>query len=407
MTEQATSRWPQIIIIYCLSVASAMVVSEGVPALGGIAAEFHPRAPVLVGLVMSIPALVVALFGLLAGWLVDRAGDRKLLLLGGIIMLAGDAGVVAAPSLGALLAARLVAGVGYLSMAVAGVAMLTRISHGRERVTALALWSTIIPASFIAAFTIGAFLHGAGWRWIFGAHAVASALLLLIGAAMLPGPGEEGGVSSRTAGLGAVLRSPFPYALGFSFASAAFLQTGMIAVLAKLLAMRIGASEEAVHSFGILAMLFNMAGALAVGALLNRGVSAWAIGAAGALIAALATLALRVLVDDLGTAIAVNCALMLGCGFLAGMWALLPRVVPSPRAFGATSGLITQITLLGVLCGPPAAFAALGLGPSGFVGIVAVMLIGTAGAVPVWLKKSSQDFAAGRASGPAAAGTLH
>jgi MFS family permease len=77
MVEQAKSRWPLIITIYCLSIASAMVVSEGMPALGGIAAEFHPRSPAAIGLIMSILALLVAIGGLLTGGLVDRAGDHR------------------------------------------------------------------------------------------------------------------------------------------------------------------------------------------------------------------------------------------------------------------------------------------------------------------------------------------
>jgi hypothetical protein len=280
-------------------------------------------------------------------------------------------------------------------MAVAGVAMLIRISHGRARVAALALWSTVIPASFIAAFLAGALLNGFGWRWIFGTHASVSAALLVAGALMLSARQEGEIVVSRTAGITSVLRSPWPYVLGISFASAAFLQTGMIAVLVKLLAMRIGATEAEVHSFSILAMLFNLAGAFSVGMLLNRGVPAWIIGAVGAAISAVATLLLRLVVADLATAIVVDCLLLFGCGLLAGMWALLPRAAPSPQSFGATSGIVTQITLIGVLFGPPAAFFALGAGPIGFVVIVAVMLLGTAAAVPVWLKKSSPDAASG------------
>lgn len=395
MADQAKGRWSEIILIYALSVASAMVVSEGVPALGGIAAELHPRSPAAIGLIMSVPALVVAIGGLLTGWLVDQAGDRRVLLAGGIVLLAGDIGVILSSTIGTLLAWRVVGGVGYLCMAVAGVAMLIRISHGRARVAALALWSTVIPASFIAAFLAGALLDGFGWRWIFGTHASVSAALLVAGALMLSARQEGEIVVSRTAGITSVLRSPWPYALGISFASAAFLQTGMIAVLAKLLAMRIGATEAEVHAFGILAMLFNLAGAFSVGMLLNRGVPAWIIGVTGAALSAMATLLLRLVVADLATAIVVDCLLLFGCGLLAGMWALLPRAAPSPQSFGATSGLVTQITLIGVLFGPPAAFFALGAGPVGFVVIVAVTLLGTAAAVPVWLKKLSPDAASG------------
>ena len=406
MNNQPASRWPAIIVIYCLSIASAMTVSEGVPALGAIAGEFHPHAPAIIGLVMSAPALVVAIGGLVTGWVVDMAGDRRLLLSGGIVMMLGDVGTILSPSIGSLLACRVIGGIGYLLMAVAAVTMVTRITQGRARVAALALWSTVIPASFIAAFLFGALFLGLGWRWIFGMHAAASLILLALGAAVLPGKTPGDAVVSRTRGVIDVLRSPAPYALGFSFAAAAFVQSGMIAVLAQLLAAKTGASEAQVQSFGILAMLFNMGGAFAVGALLNRGVAAWAIGALGIVLAGASTLTLAMLVSDLATAIAVNCALMLGCGLLAGLWALLPRVAPSPQSIGATSGLITQITLIGVLFGPPCAFAAFGAGPIGFVLLVVVLLLGTAGAVPIWLKKSSQEPFAGAARAPAT-GALH
>lgn len=397
MTDHGKGRWPLIIVIYCLSVLSAMVVSEGVPALGGIAAEFHPPSPSAIGWVMSIPALVVALGGLLTGWLVDVASDRRILLIGGLIVLAGDAGVIMASSFSGLLACRVVAGIGYVFMAVAGVSMLTRISQGPQRTAALALWSTVIPASFIGAFVFGALLHAFGWRWVFGVHAGLTALLLAIGLVTLPGRRADEAVGSRTVGLGQVLRAPLVYALGISFAASAFVQTGMIAILAKLLAMRVGASEAEVQSFGILTMVFNMGGAFGVGILLNRRVPAWVIGSFGAAITVVGVLALRFAGLTLSSAIAIDCFLMFGCGLLAGMWALLPRTAPSPQAFAATSGLITQITLVGVLFGPPAAFAALGIGPIGFVVMLAILLLGTAVAIPVWLKKPAQTPTAGAA----------
>ena len=389
MNDEVPNSWPTIILVYCLSLTAAMVVSEGVPALGGIAAELHPRSPALIGWVMSIPALVVALGGLATGWLVDKTGDRRMLLIGGVAVVIGDGGVIASGAIGPLLGWRVVAGLGYAFMAVASVTMLMRITVGRTRVAALALWSTVIPASFIGAFALGVLVASFGWRWVFGTHAAIVAVLLAIGMVALPARGAGEPTVSRTSGLLTVLRSPRVYALGTSFAVAAFLQSGMIAVLAKLLAMRIGATEAQVNSFGIVAMLFNMGGALAVGALLNRRVPAWIIGSVGAALAAVSTLILAMAVRDLATAIVIDCGLMLGCGLLAGMWALLPRVAPSPQTMGAASGLVTQITLIGVLFGAPMAFAALGMGAGGFIAMVVIMLLGTAAAVPVWLRPLS------------------
>lgn len=59
-----------------------------------------------------------------------------------------------------------------------------------------------------------------------------------------------------------------------------------------------------------------------------------------------------------GAAAAVSCVFFFGAGIIVGLWALLPRVSPSPQSVGATSGMVTQLTLWGVLFGPPAAFAA-------------------------------------------------
>lgn len=405
MDRSTGNPWPAVILIYALSVASAMVVSEGVPALGGIAAEFHPRSPAAIGLIMSIPALVVALGGILTGWVVDRIGDKRILLIGGLVVVAGDVGVVASTSIPMLLFWRVIGGLGYLGMAVAGVTMVMRVSQGSARVVALALWSTVIPASFIAAFASGALLLASGWRSIFEAHAAALLVLLALGL-LLPARRDGETMVSRTQGMGEVLRAGRPYALGGSFAAAAFLQSGMIAILAKLLAIRTGATEAQVQSFGIVAMLFNMGGAFAVGALLNLRVPAWLIGLAGVLIAGASAMLLGTVVNDLSTAIGVDCALMFGCGLLAGMWALLPRVAPSPQTMGATSGLVTQLTLLGVLFGAPCAFLALGSGPVGFAALVAVMLLGTAPAIPIWLKKSSGNTASD-GSVSSAAGALH
>jgi hypothetical protein len=64
-------------------------------------------------------------------------------------------------------------------------------------------------------------------------------------------------------------------------------------------------------------------------------------------------------------AIAVACVFFFASGLIAGLWALLPLVAPRRETLGATSGIVTQVTLFGVLFGPPAAFAVQGGGWTG------------------------------------------
>ena len=142
----------RIAIIFVLGVMAAMTVSEAVTELSAIAREFHPDNRSLIGLVMSLPSLVVALGALVAGFAVDRVGDRRVLLVGAVTAVIGDICVIASPSLQLLLAARLLTGAGYVLTAVAAITILMRITSGKQRVMALALWSTSVPVSFILPF---------------------------------------------------------------------------------------------------------------------------------------------------------------------------------------------------------------------------------------------------------------
>ena len=46
MEPRAERCWTAITLVFYLSVAAAMIISEGVSALRPIAADFHPAAPV-------------------------------------------------------------------------------------------------------------------------------------------------------------------------------------------------------------------------------------------------------------------------------------------------------------------------------------------------------------------------
>ena len=390
MSEKGGSRWVRVILIYGSGVFAVAVISVAVPEVGGIGREFHPDSPAALGWVISMPALVAALGALIVGSIVDSLGDRRVLIAGGLILAAGDIGVATSRSLSTLLEWRAVSGVGYVCMAVAAVTLLTRLTQGRERTAALALWSTVIPASFIVAFFGGSILLSPGeWRAAFGWHAAVCLLLLGLAWVCLPARAAGAIVVTRTAGIGLVLRSYWPYILGLSFAANACLQTGVIASLPKMLSVSIGVSEIKVHSFNIIAMLVNIAGAMGVGALLNKGVSAFTVGLTGVVLCGLACLGLVFFPTALAPAMVMNCTFMLGCGMLVGLWALLPRVAPSLQTLGATSGLITQITLVGVLFGPPAALYSLSLGSGGFVAFVAISLGASLIGLPVWLKSDS------------------
>jgi predicted MFS family arabinose efflux permease len=382
----------KVAVIFGLGVMAAMTVSEAVTELSAIAREFHPDNRSLIGLVMSLPSLVVALGALVAGYLVDRLGDRPILLIGAITAVIGDICVTVAPSLELVLAARLLTGVGYVLSAVSAITILMRITSGKQRTMALALWSTTVPVSFILPFlTAGLAAKLGTWRAAFGAHAVITGALVLLAIFILPRPESRSLQPSRTAGLSAVVRSPWPYLLGLSFAANAFLLTGIIATLGPYLAGRYGVGELEVQRWNVVAMIANMVGCLLVGRLLNRGVAAHIIGFCGIVLSATAAgLIFGVQIGSAGS-ITASWLFTFGCGLLVGMWALVPRCAPSPTSMGATSGLVTQLTLIGVLLGAPLAFMA----QSGSTAapmltlIVIATLVCLAGGAPIWLRSPS------------------
>lgn len=379
----------RIFVAYALGVMAAMTVSEAVTELGAIAREFHVVDHSQIGLIMSLPSLMVALGALLAGYIVDRAGDRIVLLIGAVVIVAGDLCVVAAPVFNLLLAGRIITGLGYVMTAVAAVTLLIRITTGKQRNMAMALWSTFVPASFLLPFlSAGLADHFSNWRAAFIAHSLLTLLLALVAMISLPRrtPAEKAQFS-RTRGLRAVVRSPLIYLLGISFGADAFLQTGIISTLAPYLSKRYSVPLVEVAYWNVVAMVCNGVGCLMVGAMLNRGVKAAAIGFTGLVLMGIPALAIYLLPLGFMLSIGASWLFMFGSGLLVGMWALAPVVAPSRESIGATSGLITQLTLVGVFLGPPLFIAAQHSGSLQSLGmLVAAGLLVCLAGVPIWLR---------------------
>ncbi|WP_201279431.1 MFS transporter [Cedecea colo] len=348
------STFVRIFVVYALGVMAAMTVSEAVTELGSIAKEFHLMDHGKVGVIMSLPSLMVALGALLAGYAVDRLGDRVVLLCGAVIIVAGDLYVIASPSYSSLLAGRVVTGVGYVLTAVAAVTLLIRITTGKQRTMVMALWSTFVPASFLLPFiSAGLAEHFQTWRAAFVGHSLLTLGLAFLAMLSIPRrTPEEKTQFSRTRGLSAVLKSPLPYLLGISFGADAFIQTGMISTLTPWLAKTYGVPAVEVAHWNVGAMIANAIGCLMVGAFLNRGIKATVIASAGILLAVLSALFIYLTAVGFLFSIAASWLFMFSSGLLVGMWALAPIVAPSRESMGATSGLITQLTLVGVFLGP-------------------------------------------------------
>lgn len=135
--------------------------------------------------------LAVASLGLVAGSLGDLYGRRRVFVAGLAAYLAGVTLSAVAPSILALDAARVLAGLGGGAVMTTGGAILAQTFTGRARNRAFAAMGTTIGIGMAAGPTLsGVLVEALGWRLTFGLFAVVAALMLAGTAFMTPGHRE-------------------------------------------------------------------------------------------------------------------------------------------------------------------------------------------------------------------------
>jgi len=153
----------------CLATAMLMLdIAVVATALPDIAADLRAD---LHGLKWVIDAYTLALGGvvLTAGSLADRLGRRRLFVAGLLVFTASSLACALAPSIGALIAARAVQGLGAALMFAVSLALIADVfAPGKARATALAAYGATIGASFaIGPFVGGVLTTTLGWTWVF------------------------------------------------------------------------------------------------------------------------------------------------------------------------------------------------------------------------------------------------
>jgi EmrB/QacA subfamily drug resistance transporter len=119
-------------------------------------------------------------FLLLGGRLADLLGRRRVLVAGLVVFAACSLAAGLAQSEGALIASRLLQGVGAAMMAPAALSILTTtFREGSDRNTALGAWGAISGLAAAAGVFLGGVLsEGPGWRWVFYVNVPVCALAL-------------------------------------------------------------------------------------------------------------------------------------------------------------------------------------------------------------------------------------
>jgi EmrB/QacA subfamily drug resistance transporter len=164
--RSAQGRWVVAAMVLGSSVAGidSTVVAVALPAIGR---NLHVGFQDLQWTVMSYTLTLASLI-LLAGSLSDRWGRRRVFLVGlGWFTLASVL-CAAAPSIGWLIAARAVQGIGGALMTPASLAIIEAAFQPGDRTHAIGTWAGFSGvSSAIAPFLGGWLLEAGSWRWIF------------------------------------------------------------------------------------------------------------------------------------------------------------------------------------------------------------------------------------------------
>lgn len=126
--------------------------------------------------------LVLASLLISSGALADRIGRRRVFRLGLVLFGIGSAACALAPSLGVLVAARAVQGVGGSMLSPVALAIVVSvITDPRERARAIGVWAAVFGLSMAAGPLLGGLLvAGSGWRLVFWANLPIIAIVLAL-----------------------------------------------------------------------------------------------------------------------------------------------------------------------------------------------------------------------------------
>lgn len=350
MTEK--SDWRVILSAFIIGVAGAVQVGRVAPVAPFIQQNLQLDLLTL-GWLVSLITLASALFGLLAGYWVARAGLRASMVIGGLVM--GGCAIVSAlaATVPVLIIARVVEGLGYLVVVVAAPTLIAKEAEEKDTPFALALWGTFFTLGLsIAAFAGGTISEIFGWRgWFF-----ASAGLVVIAAfaVLVSTPKDETQAQDESDVWNTLSRMPrASWLLGAAFLGLTLLALSILSLLPTFLVQEHGFAPSAAGGVTGSAALASIAGSLCYGVVANRfSETLIALVASFALIAAtFSTFADGAPPSQIIPFAAL--AIFMSGILVAQTFTAVPRIADTPRLIGPSNGLVAQLGSVGALTGPP------------------------------------------------------
>lgn len=168
-----------LLFVSTLTVMSGATIAPSLPAMQEYFAEVANSA-LLVRLVLTIPALFIAIGGLFVGQLVDRLGRKPLLIISTFIYgIAGSSGFVL-NSLGAILVGRALLGLSVAGIMTGATTLIADYYTGQQRANFMGLQASFMGLGGVAFLSIGGLIADLNWRFPFLIYLSAWVIMLAI-----------------------------------------------------------------------------------------------------------------------------------------------------------------------------------------------------------------------------------
>jgi len=349
-----TTDWKQVALIIAAGVIGAAQIGKAAIAIPLLRDELG-LSLFAVSWIIGAYAVLGAFGGLAAALAVSHLPLRQTVIAGlGLIALGNIIGAAAASAL-PLIAGRIVEGVGFLGLVIAGPSLLRNMPLGRNQEIVFACWAAYIPVGTAIMLLLGPRILQFGWHtlWLVNAAlALAHGALMLLLRPAETVPARAAAQPPRAA-LIDFFGSSGPLLLAAAFALYAIQYYALATFLPILLVDRMGLSLDTAGLITALAVLANGAGNISAGVILRLGAPLWRI--TGTVFVAVGLTGFGVFGAGLPTLLVAGAAtagLAVTALLPASIIASAPKLSGTTQRLALTLGLLQQAAAIGQFVGP-------------------------------------------------------
>jgi len=344
------NRWVALAIVFVTRTSMGFqfqAVASVAPLIVGDLGLSYAQLGTLVGIYM----LPGAFFALPGGIIGQRFGERRVVVAGLALMVAGGVITASAGSFAGAAAGRVVSGIGAVLMNILLTRLISDWFAGKELSTAMGVMLTSWPVGLgLATATLGGLAAGSGWRWPITMTAIAAAVGLLLMLVVFREAPRSAGVAAAPARASLAGRD-LRLSISAGFAWGCF-NASLVAIIVfgpgLLIARGIPLGDA---GFIVSLAIWLTIVSIPLGGLLGERLSHNVLIVVGSLVAATMTL----LIPVISPAILAFCLVGFAIGPPPGpLMALLPRALPPERLTTAFAVFYTLFYVMMALTQPAA-----------------------------------------------------